>query len=578
MHVYFSEIFYLFGEDRRKIPALVVLFIGSSLLDLVGIGLIGPYISLAFNIENSNQFINLVIELFQLSSDREQLKVTFGFLLISIFIIKLCAQIFVNYKIVNFGRDQQIRMRTHLMKSYQSLTYIDFTKRNSSGYIYSITVLVTQYTNQVVIPLLKTLSDGLVTLVIVIFLAWNSPLVLLALLCMVGTVVFGYDAIFRDKIKKYGVEANKAGSLMVKSVNEGISGLKELRILGKQEYFYNKLKINTVKNDSLIARMNIISSIPRYIFELVLICFIVSLIIVAILFEQDLNQLLPTLAMFGAASLRLIPAANGLSGSLLAIRYGRDSVSRLYKDSVRFGQVLKINEYEEIIEFKEFKELKLESVSFRYDNASTDILDNTSLVITSGESIGLVGPSGSGKSTLLNIILGLIPVDRGEVYVNNIMIKDVKEKWYKQVAYMPQQTFLIDDTVRANIALGEIAKNIDDDKLNKVIQQASLQSFIDALPQGVDTILGEGGIKISGGQRQRIALARAFYFDRNVLIMDESTSSLDNATEKEIIGEVKKLLGKKTMIVVAHRLSTVEHCDRILHLEKGKLVSKYSAS
>ena len=225
-------------------------------------------------------------------------------------------------------------------------------------------------------------------------------------------------------------------------------------------------------------------------------------------------------------------------------------------------------------EFEEFEEFRMENSSFRYENTTKDVLNNISLVIKKGDSIGLVGPSGSGKTTLLNIILGLIPLDHGKIFVNNKNLKEVTSQWYKQVVYMPQQTFLIDDTVRSNIALGEMDKDIDDDKMNDVIRKASLQSFIESLPEGVHTILGEEGIKISGGQRQRIALARSFYFDRDVLIMDESTSSLDHETEHEIINEVIKLRGKKTMIVVAHRFSTVEHCDRIYHLKDGKLVEK----
>ena len=566
---YLHEIMYLFGEDRKKLPVLVVLFFSASLLDLVGIGLIGPYISIAFNIEMSNPLLDLIINFFQLSKNGEQLVIIFGVVLISIFIAKLCSQILVNYKIVNFGRDQQIRMRTHLMRSYQSLEYLTFTKRNSSEYIYSINALVSQYTNQVVIPLLKTISDTLVSVAIITFLAWTNPLVMLILLCMVCFVLLGYDAIFRRRIKSYGVEANKAGTLMVKSINEGISGLKELRILGKQHFFYNKMEINTIKTDSLIAKVNIISSIPRYVFELVLVSFIVLLIIGAILVGQDLNELLPTVGMFGVAALRLIPAANGLSGSLLAIRFGRDAVSRLHKDSVSFKQTLEINDFEE---FEEFEEFRMENASFRYENTTKDILNNISLVFKKGESIGLVGPSGSGKTTLLNIILGLIPLDCGEISINNKKLNSVASQWHKHVAYMPQQTFLIDDTVRRNIALGEMDEAIDDDKVNNVIRKASLQDFIESLPEGIDTILGEQGIKISGGQRQRIELARAFYFNRDVLVMDESTSSLDHGTEKEIINEVKKLLGKKTIIVVAHRFSTVEHCDRIYHLESGKLI------
>ena len=266
---------------------MFVLFFSASLLELVSIGLIGPYVSLAFDPNMSNELLVKIINFFKLPNEREYLLVILGALLISIFIIKLFFVILVNYKIINFGRNQQIRLRTNLMQTYQSLPYLEFTKRNSSEYIYNINTLVSQYTNQVLVPMLKTVSDTIVSLVIVAFLAWSNPGVLFFLLGFLVAVVLGYDVIFRNKIKKYGVDANIAGALMLKSINEGVvDGLKELRILGKEYFFFSKMKNNTIKNDSLVAKMNIIASIPRYLLELVMIIFIVLLIIGAILFDQ----------------------------------------------------------------------------------------------------------------------------------------------------------------------------------------------------------------------------------------------------------------------------------------------------
>jgi ABC-type bacteriocin/lantibiotic exporter with double-glycine peptidase domain len=261
--------------------------------------------------------------------------------------------------------------------------------------------------------------------------------------------------------------------------------------------------------------------------------------------------------------------------SLMQMRYGRDSVSRLFSDVTEIRKSLNLPSKGDNIKKvdEEFKALTLNQVSFLYPGSKYNALDEISLKIHAGESIGFIGPSGSGKTTLLDALLGLFEPQKGSIEFNGKNIKENLREWQSKVAYMPQQVFLIDGSLRENVTLGTNASEIDENKLYESLRQARLMDLVEKLPEGVNTILGERGIRFSGGQRQRVSLARAFYHDRNILVMDEATSSLDNATEKEIVDEIEQLKGTRTMIVIAHRLTTLKHCDRIYKLRDGKIVN-----
>jgi len=267
-----------------------------------------------------------------------------------------------------------------------------------------------------------------------------------------------------------------------------------------------------------------------------------------------------------------MPAVNILSSSLMQLRFSRDSISRLYQDVKNVQDITTAKDVR--VEKKEiFESFSISNISFRYPNAKNDVLNQLSIDIHPGESIGFIGSSGSGKTTLIDVLLGLLKLKNGEIRYNGKLLDESLGSWRAHVAYLPQQTFLIDSPLRNNIALGIEDTKIDEELLKRSIKKARLSELVNQLPRGVDTILGERGIRISGGQRQRVALARAFYYERDVLVMDEATSALDNDTEREIVEEIQLLKGKNTIIVVAHRLTTVQYCDRIYRLENGRIVS-----
>jgi len=256
-----------------------------------------------------------------------------------------------------------------------------------------------------------------------------------------------------------------------------------------------------------------------------------------------------------------------------ALRFNRDSVSRLYQDVTSMHPAEKYSGEKISAIYEPFDLLTIDNISFRYPMAEHDALSQLVIEIHAGESIGLIGSSGSGKTTLVDTLLGLMEPQQGKITFNGKPLMESLTIWRSHVAYLPQQVFLIDNTLRRNIALGIVDEEIDEHRLMSALDKARLLELVEQLPEGIDTLLGEKGVRLSGGQRQRVALARAFYHERDVLVMDEATSALDNETEQEIVEEIQRLKGKKTMIVIAHRLTTVQHCDRIYKMEKGKIVA-----
>jgi ATP-binding cassette, subfamily B, bacterial PglK len=290
---------------------------------------------------------------------------------------------------------------------------------------------------------------------------------------------------------------------------------------------------------------------------------VILLVLISHQFQQNVQHLLPTLGVLGLASIRLIPAANVFSSTLIALRFHRDSVSRLFHDVTDFQNYTN-TEAEVLPEVPEqFERLTINAVSFNYLDAKNNALNQITLEISRGESIGLIGSSGSGKSTLIDTMLGLLKPQKGRIKFSGKALDQSLKTWQNHVEYLPQQLFIIDNTLRRNVALG-----IQENKI-----KARLDDLVEQLPEGLDTSLGEGGIRLSGGQRQRVALARAFYHERDVLVMDEATSALDNEPEREIVKEIQHLKGKVTMIVVAHRYATVQHCDRIYKIDNGAIVA-----
>lgn len=574
---YLGEIIYLFGTDRRKLPLLFLLFLGSSMLDLIGLGLVAPYIAMVVNpsaLEDGR--IGQFIAWIGLDLSARELLVALGCVLLVVFLAKSVAAIKVNQAIIGFSQKQQVRLRTLMMHSYQHLPYSEYVKRNSADYIQSIQGLAGQFSNQVTVALLRAASDGTVGLAILTMLAFANLSALLLLIVMLGGALLTYDRLFRRNLHTDGRQASVAIRQMVKGIHEGIEGLKEIRILGREAHFLDVVHKGARSYAHYFQRSQLISTAPRYLLEALLVAFVILLVMITLARGQDPAGLVPVLGMFGIAALRLLPTANMLSSSLMQLRFNRDAVSRLYADLRDFEDRKGMLATAGATPVDpQFRTLELRHVNFAYaQDDAKPVLRDVTLSLSAGESIGLVGPSGSGKTTLVDVLLGLLEPQSGTIEYNGHALTQVLADWRSNVAYLPQQVFLIDNTLRRNIALGENDDEIDEARIEEALRLARLSEFVAGLQNGLDTVIGERGVRLSGGQRQRIALARAFYYERDVLVMDEATSALDNETEREIVDEIQRLKGHKTMIVIAHRLSTVQHCDRIYRMEKGRIVEE----
>jgi ATP-binding cassette, subfamily B, bacterial PglK len=568
---YINQILSLIDKgEKKKIPFLIFIFLILSLVEVIGLGLIAPYISMIIGNGDSNNLLEPLLPFVTFSENKESFLILMSLALLFIFFVKSLLVIFINKVIIFFSLRQRVNLSSFLMRAYQALPYPEYLQRNSSEYIHNIQSLTSIFSS-VVLLLLRTISDLIVAVFILCLLAWQNIYVLSFLLVLVGSILFVYDFLFKRKVNIYGKKSNDAADIMVQGINEGIEGLKEIRILGKESFFY-KMFTKGVQDLAFYSRKyQVIIAIPRSLLEFLMVFFIVSLVLGSFALNKNLQTLVPTLGLFGMAAIRLLPSANTVSQTLLQLRNNRNSIDRLYKDISKFRQNKEKYSYINKVPDTLFKSIALNNVDFTYKSAHHKSLNDLSIKINSGDSIGLIGKSGSGKTTLVDLILGLLSPDQGDVLYNNSPLNKSLDQWRSQIAYIPQQIFLLDDTLRSNISL-DFESNVNDEKIMDAINQSQLHELFMKLPEGLDTKLGERGIRLSGGQRQRIALARALYHNRDVIIMDEATSALDNDTEKEIIREIKNLKGNKTLIVIAHRLTTLKHCDIIYKLEEGKIV------
>lgn len=575
---YLHEIIFLAGADLKKLPLMVLFFLSSSFLDLAGIGLVAPYVALLLSPEKF-ETNSIVTNMFPLINElsRNDLMFFLGALLCVTFFFKSIVGIFVNRMIIRFSYEKAVSLRMYLMSSFQGMPYTNFLKKNTSDYIYSIQSLTAIYAQGTFQSILRLISEGLIILSIftLLFIKSGLPLLILAGLVLIST--FTYDLLFRKKVFLFGQMSDNETKRMIQGVVEGIEGLREIRIFGRENYFFKKVIRSAKKLSDLNVSLSTIRLIPRYLLELIIVGFIVSLINYTLLTDGNIVKLTSVLTMFAVSAMRLIPSVSQVLSAFSQLVQNRNAVGLLYDDLKALKGLSTYEGYVNIDNSEVFQKLTLDNISFSYNSDNIKALKNINLTIEAGTSIGLIGTSGSGKTTFVNLLLGLLVPQEGFVKFNdNVLNKESMAEWIQEVAYIPQDTFLVNDSLRKNIALGKNDNEIDEKRIKESIKKSNLEGFVSQLPAGLDTIVGERGARLSGGQKQRVAIARTFYYDRSVLVMDEATSALDNKTEREIVEEIKNLKGQKTLIVVAHRLSTLKDCDVIYRMENGRIVDKGS--
>ena len=547
-------------------------FLLTSFFDALSLAILFPFIQILVNFQDFQSSYGWFFESINLTSKSEI--ITFlGITLVSLFIIKALASILVNWAILRITYNRQAKIKTSLLHKYLNMHYRKYIEGNSARYIQMIQTMSMQFI-KVLQGFLRLLSDGLIFLSIVIVLAIVEGPLLIYVGGMMIVLLLIYDIFFKKLLDSQSRAITDSSVQVTKTVNESIQGLKEIKILGKQNFFEDILK----ENVDIYAKNNIYADLirtqPKHIIELI---FVIAFTLAVVFFtplQNDFQSLIPTLGVFLFAAIRLMPTLNQMLASVNVLRIGYYPTTLLFEDMTT-KQDLEEDDYKANILKDGFTSMLLKNVFFSYKNDKEHQLNGISLQVDKNKSIGLFGQSGSGKTTLVDVMLGLLEPSKGEIHLNNKIVKNNKE-FRNLVAYIPQDIFIINDSVKNNITLTGRDEVIDDVLLEDVVLRSRLKEVINNLPEGINTNIGERGVKLSGGQKQRIAIARALYNKREVLIMDEATSALDNNTEKEIIDEIRKLKGKVTMVVIAHRLTTLQHCDEIYEISNGRISEKYN--
>ena len=567
------------GDNRGKYPCLLLLFLGSSFLDMLGIGLIGPFIKFASDpsILREIESFSFLYE-FEIFKNDNNLIVAFGLLVTFIFNFKSLLSYFTQKEIMSFSFGNKAYLINRLVDTYQKLDYSFHIKRNSASLIQRLMENTNYFTEMTLISSLRVLSEAVVIGGILIVLLFTSLEITASMVIAMITIMFFYDKVFKRGLENAGDNIISSSENIIKWFNQTIYGYKEIQILKSEKFFYNKIEENGKVFAESAAYAHATQNIPKFLTESALVTIIIGLIIYTVATDESLNVLIPVLGTFAISSFRLIPSLNKVSISAANLRISTKAMDDLYEDLNLINDLAFNSSYvkksSEVMSdaFKNFKQISIKDVYFEYKE-NLPVLSDLSLDIYKGECIGIVGMSGAGKTTLIDLLLGFHKAQKGVVSVDEKNVNDSFNSWRSMIAYIPQSIFLIDDTIEKNITFETDSSLVNLGKLKSAIRTASLEDVIDSLPEGTKTVVGEHGAKLSGGQRQRIALARAFYHDRQFIIMDEGTSALDHHTEAQIVETINGLKGDKTLIVVTHRKKILDSCDKIYKLEDGTLSS-----
>lgn len=581
---YLRKFIYIFPSNKFILIPWFLAFIFVSTMEVGGIGIIGPFIGLANHQEivYQNPWLNLVYNRLGLQQTTHFLALV-GILVVIIFSIKSGLSWYTQARVFKFSYIQKEKLISRLMMGYLEAPYTIFLNKNSAQIIQNVIGQTAVFANSILSTLMFTVSNFINVLAISILLCIVSPLAVGSLLLLITPLVFIFNY-FKDKMQLWGQQIYEAEQGMIRSVSHGLGGFKETRIIGCGPYFHQE----TVEQAKRYAEASLafysFKLSPRFIIETMLVIFLVGFTSIALVLNENIQDLTSTLSVFALASIRLIPSITNFTNGISVLRNSSYSLDRLYEDLKELeklkeenhlgGEKLSADQSDryyqnEKINFE--KKIVLDKLSYIYPNSSSNAIEQISIAIEKGRSIALIGKSGAGKTTLVDVILGLLIPQKGDIKVDDRSIYSNIRSWQNIIGYIPQTIFLLDDSIENNIAFGVPEHSIDPEKLNKAIEAAQLSEVVANLPNGVKTRVGERGIMLSGGQRQRVGIARALYHEREILVLDEATSALDNETEALVTESIKSLSGTKTMIIIAHRLTTVEHCDRIYLMEKGQI-------
>lgn len=571
---------YIFSREQKiKLALLFVMIVVGTFAELFGVTSILPIIQVATEpgAEHQNLLIGLCIQLFHCTETAELL-FALAFVILVIFVVKNVYIVFMYAMQYKFIFNNQYRLASRLMSAYIRKPYVFHLSKNSAELQRNINVDTNQFF-AVVLNSLQIVIDIMLIAVLFIYLIFTDVTMTLVSMTFVLGFMVAYYVFSKKKIRILGDQGHDAYARMIQYANQSFDGIKEIKVSGKERFFEKAYADEYYKYMQANKKQNIYTSIPKYLLETVAIGGVMLVIMVKAYSGEDLASLVSNLSVFAVAVFKLVPSANRINGSINGVLFQLPSVDTIYRDLHEIEDMEKepsANEGKAAADIKFEKELTIEKLWYRYPGSEKYVLEDAALQIPKGCAAAFVGESGSGKTTLADIILGVLKPDRGEILADGVNINTNLKGWQKKLGYIPQNIFLLDDTIRKNILFGVEEKDADEEAVWRAVEQAQLKEYILGLEDGLDTVVGERGVRMSGGQRQRLGIARALYHDPELLVMDEATSALDHETEQAVMEAIEALYGTKTLIIIAHRLSTIEKCDLIYEVADKKVKRKNS--
>lgn len=558
--------------QKLRVGIIVVMMLIGGILETMSVSLILPLVTAIMKPDflETNQLAKVVCGIFDLHSINSfMILVMIGLMLL--YIVKNVFLYLEYYTQIRFVCNNRFALQQRLMHSYLSKPYEYFLNENTAEIM-----RVIQLDTDGAFQLLQTLMSLFTELIICVALVTTIIAVDYSMALMVAMILillmFFLAKFMKPILRKAGIRYQENSTITNKWLLQAMQGIKEVKVGSRETFFveqYSKAGIRSIESEK---KKKVLDNVPRLMIETITIVAMLLVITIMLLNGRNIENLVPQLSAFAMAAVRLLPSTNRVSTAYNAIAYQEPMLDKMLS-TLEIAESSKSDKPQKIEQndFKLDKKIELKDISYRYPNTSKDILEHANMIIPIGKSIGIVGASGSGKTTTVDILLGLLKPYQGNVLIDGNDINQDYESWLQQLSYIPQSIYLLDGTIRENIAFGYKTSEIDDDRIWKALQESQMEDFVKRQPKGLDTEIGEMGVRLSGGQRQRIGIARALYKNPKVLVFDEATSALDNETESAIIDSINQLKGKKTLIIIAHRLTTIEECDIVYRVEGGKI-------
>lgn len=568
-----KQLSYIFNrKEKIKIAILFAAALIGSILECASVGIFQPFVELFMDpaAVEKNQYLYYVYKLFDFSSSRDFLSAMAVGIMI-IFVVKNVYLIIEKYAIYTFSYNVQMKISTGLLKAYVSEPYTFHLNKNISVLQRSVQEDSDLFT-KAIIHFMELVVEVMVCIALGIYLFDVSHSITVIVVGLLIICVGVFTSISRKFARELGKDAQGYKAKLYQWMNQSLGGIKEVKVLNREMFFINSYSGYFKKYVKGLKISRLIGVIPKYIVEMVSIVGLLIALIVKINYGQseDLATFVPQLSSFAVAAFRLLPSIGRINEHVTGIMYAAPSIELVYHDLKEVQDIKSLESCEEGVLTLE-KEIVIKDVCYHYPDSDENVINYANFTIKKGQTVALIGESGAGKTTMADIILGVLTPQYGKIKADGVNIFKNMDIWHHGIGYIPQTIYLSDDTIRNNVAFGVEEDRIDDSAVENALRKAQLWNFVEGLAEGLETFVGDRGVRLSGGQRQRIGIARALYHDPEILILDEATSALDNDTEAAVMEAIENLHGEKTMIIIAHRLTTIRNADMIYEVVDGKV-------